>query len=213
METSQRTTIRAALFDLDGVVFDTEGQYTAFYGCIGKEYLPDIPDFAQQIKGRTLIQIFEEWFNGNIEAQADITQRLNDFERRMDYIYIPGVCDFVRKLRKEGVKTAIVTSSNDAKMQSVFAARPEIRELFDLILTSKDYRASKPAPDSYLKGAECFHVRPEECVVFEDSVNGLLAGRNAKCYVIGLTTTNPKEIVGRYADRVIDDFTQVTWPL
>ena len=202
-----KTSIRAALFDLDGVIFDTEGQYSIFYGNIGREYLPNIPDFAQQIKGRTLTQIFAQWFNGNDKAQADITQRLNCLERQMDYIYIPGVRDFIYMLKKEGIKTAIVTSSNDEKMNSVFRAHPEINELFDLILTAKDYAASKPAPDSYLKGVERFNAKPEECAVFEDSVNGLMAGKNAGCLVVGLTTTNPKEVVAQYADRVIDDFT------
>lgn len=54
--------IKAALFDLDGVVFDTESQYSVFWGMIGKEYHPEIPDFAQIIKGQTLVQIYDKYF-------------------------------------------------------------------------------------------------------------------------------------------------------
>ena len=49
--------IKAALFDLDGVVFETESQYTIFWGMIGREYHPEMPDFAHRIKGQTLVQI------------------------------------------------------------------------------------------------------------------------------------------------------------
>lgn len=54
--------IKAALFDLDGVVFDTESQYSVFWGMIGKEYHPEISDFAQIIKGQTLVQIYDKYF-------------------------------------------------------------------------------------------------------------------------------------------------------
>ena len=141
------TRIHAALFDLDGVILDTEDQYTNFYGAIGCEYLPDVPDFALQIKGRTLVQIYDKWFPGKREIQTDITRRLNAFEQQMDYTLIPGFADFICVLRDASIKTAIVTSSNDEKMHSVFAAHPEFHNLFDQILTAKDYLASKPAPD------------------------------------------------------------------
>lgn len=54
--------IKAALFDLDGVVLDTETQYSVFWGMIGKEYHPELPDFALRIKGQTLVQIYDKYF-------------------------------------------------------------------------------------------------------------------------------------------------------
>ena len=55
--------IKAALFDLDGVVLDTETQYSVFWGMIGKEYHPELPDFALRIKGLTLVQIYDKYFS------------------------------------------------------------------------------------------------------------------------------------------------------
>lgn len=55
--------IKAALFDLDGVVLDTETQYSVFWGMIGKEYHPELPDFALRIKGQTLVQIYDKYFS------------------------------------------------------------------------------------------------------------------------------------------------------
>ena len=200
-------TLKAALFDLDGVVFDTEGQYTDFYGAIGREFVPEEPNFAQLIKGRTLKEIYETWFSGKKEIQAQITERLDIFERNMDYRFIAGVLDFITMIRAAGVKTAVVTSSNKPKMASVLAARPDIQTLFDRILSAEDYAASKPAPDGYLKGAEVFGADPAQCAVFEDSINGLRAGRAAGCLVVGLTTTNPYDAVAQYADIIAPDFT------
>ena len=203
-------TIRAALFDLDGVIIDTENQYSIFWGGIGRQYRPDVPDFAERIKGTTLESVYNNWFTHLQDELPEITRRLNDFERQMQYPYINGACNFIKTLRKVGIKTAIVTASNDLKMQGVHRAHPELTSLFDRILTSEDYATGKPAPDCYLEGARGFGLSPEECVVFEDSINGLRAGRESGAYVVALTTTNPLETVAPLAHTVVKDFEELT---
>jgi len=204
--------LKAALFDLDGVVFDTEPQYTIFWGSQCRLYHPERPGLEHEIKGSTLQQIYDKWWNGELEKERDIvTQRLNAFEAQMDYSYIAGFEAFVRDLRQHGVKTAVVTSSNMPKMESVFRARPEFTSLFDAILTSEDFAESKPSPDCYLKGAERFGVSPDECVVLEDSINGLKSGRAAGMYVVGLTTTNTKENIEALSNIQIKDYQDINY--
>ena len=200
--------IKAALFDLDGVVFDTEPQYTVFWGAQCREFHPEHPGLEHEIKGQTLVQIYDAWFSGPLtEKQSLITRRLDDYERQMHYDYLAGFEAYICELRQQGVKTAVVTSSNRPKMEAVYASHPEFRELFDAILTSEDFTASKPNPDCYLKAAERFGVEPADCVVFEDSFNGLKAGRAAGMYVVGLATTNPESAIRPLCDEVIRDFT------
>jgi HAD superfamily hydrolase (TIGR01509 family) len=91
-------------------------------------------------------------------------------------------------------------------MKAVYAKHPEFKSLFDAILTSEDFERSKPDPDCYLKAAERFGVEPKNCVVFEDSFNGLKSGRAAGMYVIGLATTNAAEDIAPFCDKVIEDF-------
>ncbi len=202
-----KTTIKAALFDLDGVVFDTEPQYSIFWGAQCREFHPEIPGLEHKIKGQTLVQIYNAWFSGPLaDSQALITERLNEYESQMNYDYIPGFEEYIRKLRQKGVKTAVVTSSNQPKMEAVYAKHPEFKSLFDVILTSEDFERSKPDPDCYLKAAERFGVEPKNCVVFEDSFNGLKSGRAAGMYVIGLATTNAAEDIAPFCDKVIKDF-------
>lgn len=197
---------KVALFDLDGVVFDTEPQYTVFWGEECRRYHPEQPGLEQTIKGQTLTQIFERYFSDVAEEHAAIVERLNAYEAQMHYDYVPGFYDFITSIRSEGVKTAVVTSSNQAKMQSVYRQRPEFQSLFDAILTSEDFTESKPSPDCYLKGAARFGATPSECVVFEDSFNGLKSGRAAGMYVFGLSTTNSAEAIAPLADEVIGDY-------
>ncbi len=202
------TNTYAALFDLDGVVFDTEGQYSIFWGMIGKEYHPEIENFEKIIKGQTLVQIYDKHFAHVADEQPKITARLDEYEKSMAYNYIAGVENFIRELKRNGVKTAVVTSSNQAKMQQVYAQHPEFKEYFDEILTAEHFERSKPDPDCYLKGAQVFSLPIENCVVFEDSFNGLRSGRAAKMKVVGLATTNSPESIQEFSDRVIDDFSQ-----
>lgn len=195
----------AALFDFDGVVVDTETQYSRFWHETGVEYL-GMDDLEGRIKGQTLTYIYETFFPGMLEEQAEITGRLNRFEREMAYDYIPGVPDFVADLRGHRVKTAVVTSSNEAKMEAVYRVHPEIKGMFDRILTAEMFTASKPAPDCFLLGMELFGATPSNTCVFEDSFNGLKAGMASGATVIGLATTNPREEIASLCRHVLDDF-------
>ena len=196
-----RKQLKAALFDLDGVVFDTEPQYTVFWGEMCRQYHPEHPGLEYEIKGSTLDQIYDRWWNGDLVAERDeVTARLNAFEAQMQMVYVDGLERFLSDLRRHGVKTAVVTSSNRPKMQSVYRQRPEFREMFDAIMTSEDFAESKPSPDCYLRGAARFEACPEECVVFEDSINGLKSGRAAGMFVVGLTTTNSEETIKSLSD-------------
>ena len=198
---------KAALFDLDGVVFDTEPQYTWFWGAQCREFHPEHPGLEHEIKGQTLVQIFDRHFSGDLAySQEIITNRLNDFEQTMRFDYVEGFEDFVSRLRSRGVKTAVVTSSNIAKMQSVYQSRSEFRQLFDAILTSEDFERSKPDPDCYLKAAERLGAEIDECIVFEDSFNGLKSGRAAGMKVVGLATTNSAESIAPYSDVIISNY-------
>ena len=199
--------MKAALFDLDGVVFDTEPQYTVFWGAQCREFHPEHPGLEHEIKGQTLVQIYDAWFSGPLAySQHIITERLNAYEQQMSYDYVPGFENFIHQLREQGVKTAVVTSSNKPKMEAVYRKRPEFTSLFDAILTAEDFDRSKPDPDCYLKAAVRLGVDKQDCVVFEDSFNGLKSGRAAGMRVVGLATTNAAEAIREYCDKVIGDY-------
>ena len=204
--------LKAALFDLDGVVFDTEPQYSVFWGSQCRLYHPEHPGLEHEIKGMTLTEIYDQWFSGPIEKeQPVITARLDEYERQMHYDYIEGFEQLIADLRQHGVRTAVVTSSNVPKMESVYRQQPSFKALFDAILTSEDFAASKPDPDCYLRAAQQLGVQPDECIVFEDSFNGLKAGRAARMKVVGLSTTNPVEAIRPLSDIQTADYRDMSF--
>lgn len=201
----------AALFDFDGVVMDTEPQYTEFWDTRASQFFPDIEDFGKKIKGNTLFHIFEKYLPDNVEAQQRLAAELIEFEHQMHYDYVTGLEAFMKELRANGVKIAIVTSSNNQKMENVYRTHPEIHDMVDRILTADLITHSKPHPECFLLGAEVFDTVPENCVVFEDSFNGLAAGNAAGMKVVGLSTTNPAESICDKADIVIPDFSNFSF--
>ena len=203
---------KAALFDLDGVVFDTEPQYTVFWGGICRQYHPEHPGLEHEIKGQTLTQIYDRWFSGPLLSEQDsITARLNDYEQQMHYDYIAGFEPLIATLHHHGVKTAVVTSSNIPKMESVYRYQTGFCSLFDAILTSEDFERSKPDPDCYIKAAQRLETETDECIVFEDSFNGLKSGRAAGMTVVGLATTNTVEAIKPLSDLQLKDYDGLTF--
>ena len=195
-----------ALFDFDGVLMDTEAQYTRFWDETGRKFV-DMDGFGSMIKGQTLVQIFGKYFADRTEEeQRAVEEAINEYERNMTYEFIPGARGFLNELRQAGIPTAIVTSSNNQKMSQVYKAHPDLHTLVDAILTSEHFSKSKPDPECFLKGMEMLGGTPESTVVFEDSIHGITAGRDAGAYVTGLATTNKREVIEPLCDMVIDNF-------
>lgn len=199
----------AALFDLDGVLVDTETEYTRIWNDIESHYPTGIENFALKIKGNTLPRILDTYFPGE-EVQADICRMLKEREEAMEYHIFAGVEAFLADLVANGVPAAIVTSSGTAKMERLFAALTGFRSYFGAVLTDADVTRSKPDPEGYMKAAARLGAKPEECIVFEDSYSGLQAGRSAGARVVALATTNPHDSLTDKADVVLDSFDGIT---
>lgn len=192
------------LFDLDGVIIDTELQYSLFWKEIGHKYL-GLSDLDQQIKGLTLEVILGNYFK-DAEVNRIVSDSIKRYEEQMKYSYIPGFDSFVEDLRKNNVRMGVVTSSNIVKMNNVYAQHPEFRSYFEFILTADDYDKSKPDPECFLKGMNLLGATVDNTFIFEDSLNGLKAAKNTGAITIGLTTTNSRESVKELCDYVINDF-------
>ncbi|NDW11945.1 HAD family phosphatase [Bacteroides sp. 214] len=200
----------AVLFDMDGVVLDTESQYSVFWDKTGREAL-GIEHFDSLIKGTTNTQIGEKYFQGREEEFARIVEANRAWEAEMTYNYFPGVVDFINDLRANGVKLALVTSSDEAKMACVYRAHPEMKELFDLILSAGSFTRSKPHPECFLLAMKQLNVTSANSFVIEDSFHGLAAGRASGATVIGMATTNSREGIEDKADYVLDSFLGMTY--
>ncbi len=194
------------LFDLDGVLVDSEGEYSVFWGAMGDRYgLPS--SFSADIKGTTLGEILRSFPEPDRDG---IVEELHNFENNMLYPVYPGVMEFLTSLRAASIPSAIVTSSDNVKMDFLFRRHPELREMVDVIVTGSMVTRSKPDPEGYQTAARLIGREPADCYVFEDSMQGLEAGRRSGATVIGITTTNPREKVEKLAHKTIDGFAGFT---
>ena len=196
------------LFDLDGVLLDSEGQYSIFWGQMDKEYPTGIDNFSSYIKGFHLKRILGYYATDEIRQQ--VLDKLNEFEHNMRYEFFPGALDFVKRLRDAGIPMAIVTSSDRKKMQSLFSQHPEFPGLFDHIITGDMVTKAKPYPDCFLLGAKLLGMDISDCIVFEDSRNGLIAGRESGARVIGVATTLSVQDVEELSDMTINAVSELS---
>lgn len=196
------------LFDLDGVLLDSEGKYSIFWGQIDQEYPTGVENFASYIKGFHLSRILN-YFDSD-EVRQQILDKLSAFERETKYEFFPGALDYVKRLRDAGIPMAIVTSSDRKKMQSLYSQYPEFPTLFDHIITGDMVTKAKPDPDCFLMGAKMLGLDIKDCIVLEDSRNGLIAGRSSGARVIGVATTLSTEDVSQLSDMTVDAVSQLS---
>jgi len=200
----------ALLFDLDGVIIDTEPQYDIFWKKTGEDYQLGIENFERVIKGTTLPNILAKYFSHLSEKERqDIIDSVYAFESQMDMTPIPGVLEFLAELKESGVKTGLVTSSDDVKLAAVFHKLPILKEYFNTIVSANRITQGKPHPMCYLLAAEDLNVSPQDCIVFEDSFTGIASGNAAGMKVIGLSTTNSAESIQDKVAKVIPNFIEL----
>ena len=198
----------AALFDLDGVLVDSEGVYYEFWDNIDKMFPTGIPDFAASIKGSTLKKIMDHFPDPDVRSR--IIKMLDEQERSMKYVLFDGVLPFLDDLRSRHIPCAIVTSSNEDKMHKLFDQHPGFADYFKVVITDRQVTRSKPDPQGYLMAASQLDCDPSDCYVFEDSFSGLEAARRSGAKVIALSTTNTADLLKDKADKVISSFNQLS---
>lgn len=195
------------LFDLDGVIIDSESEYTKIWQLINLEYPTEYNDLAVRIKGTTLSKILNDYFLP--EQHQEVTNRLHQLENQMQYKYLPFAKEFLITLKSRNFATALVTSSDETKMNRLWAQLPELKDYFLYIVTGDQVSSSKPSPEGYILGAQKINRDPRHCVVFEDSLQGVMAGKNAGAFVVGVAGTLPKETLAPYSQLLIERFSDI----
>ncbi|MDE6382364.1 MAG: HAD family phosphatase, partial [Muribaculaceae bacterium] len=112
------------LFDLDGVLIDSESEYTRIWEEIDRHFPTGIENFAIRIKGQTLPEILNANFSP--ETHSKVIDMLNSMEQRMRYRMLPGAQEMLDTLRSLGIGCALVTSSNDMKMRHLREELPHL---------------------------------------------------------------------------------------
>lgn len=197
------------LFDLDGVLIDTETQYSKFWGAIGEKYFGNGKELSENIKGRNLEAIYSSYFPDE-NIQKIITAQLDEFQANMSYELYPGVKEFLDSLVENKIAMCIVTSSDDKKMERLFESQPYLKSVFTHMITGDQVTNAKPHPECFLKGAALIGRDIHDCYVFEDSINGITAGLASGAKVIAIDNTYPRNKIAELTNNIISGFEGLT---
>lgn len=200
--------IIAFLFDLDGVLIDSESGYTLIWNEIERLFPTGVENFSQKIKGTTLESILSTYFPSPY-VREEVEHLLYEMENKMAYDYTDGARLLLDKLKLLKFPAVLVTSSNDIKLQHLWLQHPEMLNDFIAVIDGDMVRKSKPDPEGYLLGASKTGLNPSKCVVVEDSLQGVKAGKAAGAFVIGVAGTLPAEVLAPHSNIVVHSLKEI----
>ncbi len=182
--------IKAAVFDMDGLMFDTERLAMAAWDYAGEKMgLGKAGYMVMKTLGVTAERADEIWreeFGSNVDTKAMRRYGREFTDNFYEHNKVPvkyGLYELLDWLKSSGIKTAVASSSTRrAVLRNLESAG--ITDKFDIIVSGEMATRSKPAPDIYLKACELLGENPNDCIALEDSRNGLWAAHNAGCRVI-----------------------------
>ncbi|MBD2895985.1 Validoxylamine A 7'-phosphate phosphatase [Actinomadura sp. RB99] len=204
--------LRAAVFDLDGTLMDTEPRNRVMWARLFDAHgVPFDDELIGSFAGRRGIEVLEELlhlFPGRTAEEL--------FEQAVAYetapgvpadVPVPGAVELVRSLADAGVPLAVVTSGQRSYVERLLAALG-VRDLMDIVVTAGDVLTGKPHPEGYLAAARDLGVPPGEAVGFEDAPAGVAAVKAAGMTCVGVATTQPVAALAA-ADHVVADLKEV----
>ena len=174
-------------------------------------------DFHKAIEGKSYTETAQYFVDTFHDLHRSVEQVKKEWKEMTLELYStkvlpkPGAVEFLKAMKERGVLLGIATSNDRVLAEAALKAQGIFR-YFDSVRTSCEVAAGKPAPDVYLKVAEDLRVSPETCLVFEDVLNGILAGKNAGmevCAVDDEFSRPDEQEKKRLADYFIHDFYEI----
>lgn len=177
--------IKNIVFDMDGVLIDTEAIFMKCWKKLGEQLrLPDVEETAKKCIGITVTQteaLFQETY-GKTHPCENYVEAANAIfyaqEADQGLPEKPGVHELFAFLKEQNFRIALASSTKEAAVRRQMAAVGILAD-FDAVVCGDMVQRSKPAPDIYLKACELLQVRPEECYAVEDSYNGIRSAHAA----------------------------------
>lgn len=205
---------KAVIFDMDGVIFDTEKYYIqATYECLIENGI----DISMQslcdenVFGSVLDDVWSK-----LKTKYSLPERVDFYthlikQKRNNLLYteglhtMPGCVELIKKIKKHNYCIGLASSSplDDIKSNLITF---NLFEYFDVITSGTNCKQSKPDPEIYLTTARKLNVDPEECIVFEDSTNGVISAKTAGMTCIGYANPNSVKQNISMADKIITSF-------
>lgn len=207
--------LEAVIFDMDGVIVDSEpGYYKALLRLLGEFDAYVDEEYNARYFGTTMEKLFTdtiEYLNLDTTVDYCIPRFFEIYEEVIEeegFTPIKGTLELIRELHKEGIPTAVASSS---PMDHIIRITENlgIADCFHALVTGEDCEHSKPDPEVFLKAAGQLGTKPEHCAVVEDSVNGVLAGSRAGMKVLGFSNPEYGSPAHEKAHKVVQSLEEV----
>lgn len=203
--------LKGVLFDFDGVVVQSEKLHKRTFLELLKPYGVEISEerWYSEFAGTGSKHIFEVLTaEYGIKEDVDVlvVRRKKNYEdavRNGELKETPGIEEFLRKLKQKKMKTAIVSGSHRSNVQAALDFF-HLAKYFDLIVAGDELEKRKPDPEPYLYAARKLGLKPEECMVLEDSLAGAKSAMTAGMHLV--MVTSPAKIPLPKGTVIIDDF-------
>lgn len=210
--------IKTVIFDMDGVIVDTEPvHHYAFNEHFRQLNIEITPELYASFTGNSTKNIFERLkVQFNLEHDVDHlveTKRnlFNDaFDKKDDLYLLHGVEDLIKDLHSNGMQLILASSSAKVTINRIFT-RFGLHKYFTHIVSGEDFPKSKPHPAIFLKAAELSNTPVENCIVIEDSTNGIKAAHAAGIYCVGYDSFHSKMQDYSLANMVISNFNELNY--
>jgi beta-phosphoglucomutase family hydrolase len=210
--------LKAVIFDMDGVIIDSEPLHNKAYNNMFKEVGIEVSRaLYESFTGQSTINICKrlcEHFN--LEQAPETLVALKRkyykqfFETNSDLTLIDGVLDLIKDYHKNGLTLVLGSSAAMTSINQIFE-RFDLNQYFKAKLSGADLKESKPHPEIFIKAAEASGFKPKECIVIEDSTNGIKAAKDAGIYCVGFDSFHSKNQDYSKANKVIKDFKEITY--
>jgi beta-phosphoglucomutase len=204
----------AVIFDMDGVIVHSNPFHKVALQQFARKYGYQLSEqeLKEKVYGRTnkqwLTNLFGNLSEEKLKSYADEKEALFRDLYKNDIKPVKGLRAFLELLVKNDIPKAIGTSAPYANVEFTLT-RTDLKKYFSIILDDTYVTEGKPNPEIYLKVAKALGLPNDRCIVIEDSLSGVTAGKKAGSKVIAITTTHTEEELAE-ADLVIKDFDELT---
>ncbi|TNJ42427.1 HAD family phosphatase [Tamlana fucoidanivorans] len=210
--------LKAVIFDMDGVIIDSEPMHNKAYHDMFDEVGIEVsPELYESFTGQSTINICKrlcDHFNleENPETLVEIKRKhyKHFFDHNSDLGLIDGVLDLIKDYHNNGLTLVLASSAAMISINQIFD-RFDLNQYFVAKLSGGDLKDSKPHPEIFIKAAEASGFSQNECMVIEDSTNGIEAAKGAGIYCVGYDSFHSKNQDYSKADLVIKDFNEIRY--